>query len=71
MPKPPAKAPWIAASVCRALQDGIPNNLAFTGTFTVDHADGFRQQERGQYEHFNGNIGYRFPDVETRFSSAH
>lgn len=42
--------------------------LDFIGTFTVNHADGFRQHERGQYEQFNGNIGYKFsPDVETRF----
>ncbi|CAG4914442.1 TonB-dependent receptor family protein [Paraburkholderia saeva] len=42
--------------------------LDFIGTFTVDHADGFRQHERGQYEQFNANVGYRFsPRVETRF----
>ncbi|WP_109481298.1 TonB-dependent receptor [Paraburkholderia sp. C35] len=46
----------------------IVGPLDFLGTFTVDHADGFRQHERGQYEQFNGNLGYRFsPDVETRF----
>jgi iron complex outermembrane receptor protein len=42
--------------------------LDFIGTFTVNHADGFRQHERGQYEQFNANVGYRFsPTVETRF----
>ncbi|RKP47665.1 TonB-dependent receptor family protein [Trinickia fusca] len=42
--------------------------LDFIGTFTVDHNDGFRQHERGQYEQFNANVGYRFsPRVETRF----
>ncbi|WP_429256323.1 TonB-dependent receptor family protein [Paraburkholderia sp. GAS334] len=42
--------------------------LDFIGTFTVDHAHGFRQHERGQYEQFNANVGYRFnPRVETRF----
>jgi iron complex outermembrane receptor protein len=42
--------------------------LDFIGTVTVNHADGFRQHERGQYEQFNANIGYRFsPTVETRF----
>ncbi|WP_232519166.1 TonB-dependent receptor family protein [Caballeronia insecticola] len=42
--------------------------LDFIGTFSVNHADGFRDHERGQYEQFNANIGYRFtPDVETRF----
>jgi len=42
--------------------------LDFIGTFTVNHADGFRQHERGQYEQFNANIGYKFsPDIETRF----
>ncbi|HTR08573.1 MAG TPA: TonB-dependent receptor [Paraburkholderia sp.] len=46
----------------------IVGPLDFIGTFTVDHADGFRQHERGQYEQFNGNLGYRFtPNVETRF----
>ena len=42
--------------------------LDFIGTFSVNHADGYRDHERGQYEQFNANIGYRFsPDVETRF----
>jgi iron complex outermembrane receptor protein len=42
--------------------------LDFIGTFSVNHADGYREHERGQYEQFNANIGYRFtPDVETRF----
>lgn len=42
--------------------------LDFIGTFTVNHMDGFRQHERGQYEQFNANVGYRFsPSVETRF----
>jgi iron complex outermembrane receptor protein len=46
----------------------IVGPLDFIGTFTVDHADGYRQHERGQYEQFNGNVGYRFSaDVETRF----
>ncbi|SAK95234.1 TonB-dependent receptor [Caballeronia fortuita] len=42
--------------------------LDFIGTFSVNHANGYRDHERGQYEQFNANIGYRFsPDVETRF----
>jgi iron complex outermembrane recepter protein len=42
--------------------------LDFIGTFSVNHADGYRDHERGQYEQFNANIGYKFsPDVETRF----
>ncbi|KXU87193.1 TonB-dependent receptor [Caballeronia megalochromosomata] len=42
--------------------------LDFIGTFSVNHADGYRDHERGQYEQFNANVGYRFsPDVETRF----
>ncbi|MDR5762067.1 TonB-dependent receptor [Caballeronia sp. LZ035] len=42
--------------------------LDFIGTFSVNHADGYRDHERGQYEQFNANIGYRFsPQVETRF----
>ncbi|WP_459905599.1 TonB-dependent receptor family protein [Caballeronia sp. HLA56] len=42
--------------------------LDFIGTFSVNHADGYRDHDRGQYEQFNANIGYKFsPDVETRF----
>lgn len=42
--------------------------LDFLATFSVNHADGFRAHERGQYEQFNANVGYRFsPRVETRF----
>ncbi|SAK75457.1 TonB-dependent receptor [Caballeronia glebae] len=42
--------------------------LDFIGTFSVNHADGYRDHERGQYEQLNANIGYRVsPDVETRF----
>ncbi|WP_323120363.1 TonB-dependent receptor family protein [Burkholderia alba] len=42
--------------------------LDFLATFSVNRADGFRQHERGQYEQFNANVGYRFsPRVETRF----
>jgi iron complex outermembrane recepter protein len=42
--------------------------LDFIGTFSVNHANGYRDHERGQYEQFNANVGYRFsPDVETRF----
>jgi iron complex outermembrane receptor protein len=46
----------------------IVGPLDFIATFTVNHNDGFRQHERGQYEQFNANVGYRFtPSVETRF----
>ncbi len=46
----------------------IAGPLDFIATFTVNHSDGFRQHERGQYEQFNANLGYRFtPFVETRF----
>ncbi|MEK6350060.1 MAG: TonB-dependent receptor [Burkholderia sp.] len=42
--------------------------LDFLATFSVNHADGWRDHERGQYEQFNANVGYRFsPNVETRF----
>ncbi|WLE62290.1 TonB-dependent receptor [Burkholderia plantarii] len=42
--------------------------LDFLATFSVNHADGWRDHERGQYEQFNANLGYRFsPGVETRF----
>lgn len=42
--------------------------LDFLATFSVNHADGWRDHERGQYEQFNANVGYRFsPSVETRF----
>jgi iron complex outermembrane recepter protein len=35
---------------------------------SVTHADGRRQHERQQGEHFNANIGYQFsPNLETRF----
>lgn len=40
----------------------------FLANLSVNHSDGFRQHERGQYEQFNANFGYRFsPTVETRF----
>ncbi|WP_020203369.1 TonB-dependent receptor [Cupriavidus sp. WS] len=40
----------------------------FLASLSVNHADGFRAHERGQYEQFNANFGYRFsPAVETRF----
>ncbi|KVG67770.1 TonB-dependent receptor [Burkholderia ubonensis] len=42
--------------------------LDFLANFSVNHADGYRAHERGQYEQFNANVGYRFsPTVETRF----
>jgi iron complex outermembrane receptor protein len=42
--------------------------LDFIGTFSVNHAEGYRDHDRGQYEQFNANVGYRFsPSVETRF----
>lgn len=42
--------------------------LDFLANFSVNHADGYRDHERGQYEQFNANVGYRFsPTVETRF----
>jgi iron complex outermembrane receptor protein len=40
----------------------------FLANATVSHSEGFRDHERGQYEQFNANFGYRFsPAVETRF----
>lgn len=40
----------------------------FLANLSVNHSDGFRGHERGQYEQFNANFGYRFsPAVETRF----
>lgn len=46
----------------------VDGPLDFLGTVSVNHAEGFRDHERGQYEQFNANIGYRFsPTVETRF----
>ncbi len=42
--------------------------LDYLATFSVNHADGWRDHERGQYEQFNANLGYRFsPNLETRF----
>ncbi|WP_179405529.1 TonB-dependent receptor family protein [Burkholderia guangdongensis] len=42
--------------------------LDFLATFSMNHADGYRNHETGQYEQFNANVGYRFsPTVETRF----
>lgn len=42
--------------------------LDFLANFSMNHADGYRDHERGQYEQFNANVGYRFsPTVETRF----
>ncbi|CAM3140375.1 TonB-dependent receptor [Burkholderia ubonensis] len=42
--------------------------LDFLANFSVNHADGCRDHERGQYEQFNANVGCRFsPAVETRF----
>jgi iron complex outermembrane recepter protein len=42
--------------------------LDFLATFSMNHADGYRDHARGQYEQFNANVGYRFsPTVETRF----
>ncbi|MGO4326530.1 MULTISPECIES: TonB-dependent receptor family protein [unclassified Cupriavidus] len=40
----------------------------FLGNLSVNHSNGYRDHERGQYEQFNANFGYRFsPAVETRF----
>lgn len=40
----------------------------FLANLSVDHSEGYRNHERGQYEQFNANFGYRFsPAVETRF----
>ncbi|AOJ41081.1 TonB-dependent receptor [Burkholderia lata] len=42
--------------------------LDFLANFSVNHADGYRDHSKGQYEQFNANVGYRFsPTVETRF----
>jgi len=42
--------------------------LDFLATFSMNHADGYRDHEQGQYEQFNANVGYRLsPTVETRF----
>ncbi|PJO20942.1 TonB-dependent receptor family protein [Burkholderia glumae] len=42
--------------------------LDFLATFSVNHAHGWRDHERGRYQQFNANLGYRFsPSVETRF----
>lgn len=46
----------------------IAGPLDFIATFAVNHSDGFRQHNRGRYEQFNANVGYRLtPFVETRF----
>lgn len=40
----------------------------FLANLTVNHSEGWRNHERGQYEQLNANVGYRFsPNVETRF----
>ncbi|CAG2135720.1 TonB-dependent receptor family protein [Cupriavidus plantarum] len=40
----------------------------FLANLTVNHSEGYRSHERGQYEQLNANFGYRFsPAVETRF----
>jgi len=42
--------------------------LDFIATLSATWADGFRRHDRGQYQQFNSNIGYRLsPTVETRF----
>lgn len=51
-----------------AQTSGIWGNVDALANLTVSHSDGYRDHARQQYEHFNGNIGYRIsPDVETRF----
>ncbi|CAG9176435.1 TonB-dependent receptor family protein [Cupriavidus pinatubonensis] len=43
-------------------------NFDFMANLSVDHSEGYRDHERGQYEQLNANFGYRFsPTVETRF----
>lgn len=43
-------------------------NFDFLANLSVDHSEGYRDHERGQYEQLNANFGYRFsPTVETRF----
>ncbi|MGO4308013.1 TonB-dependent receptor family protein [Cupriavidus sp. RAF12] len=40
----------------------------FLANLSVNHSEGYRDHERGQYEQLNTNFGYRFsPSVETRF----
>lgn len=40
----------------------------FLANLSVNHSEGYRSHERGQYEQLNANFGYRFsPAVETRF----
>lgn len=40
----------------------------FLANLSVNRADGYREHQRGQYQQFNANFGYRLsPDVETRF----
>jgi len=40
----------------------------FLANLSVNHSEGYRNHERGQYEQLNANLGYRFsPTVETRF----
>ncbi|SFD05790.1 iron complex outermembrane recepter protein [Cupriavidus sp. OV038] len=40
----------------------------FLANLSVNHSEGYRNHERGQYEQLNANFGYRFsPAVETRF----
>jgi len=40
----------------------------FLANLSLNHSDGYRAHERGQYAQFNANFGYRFsPAVETRF----
>lgn len=51
-----------------AQTSGIWGKVDALANLTVSHSDGYRDHARQQYEHFNGNIGYRIsPDVETRF----
>lgn len=52
----------VAGQVSRQMGD-----LDFLGNLSISHSDGYRDHSRGQYEQFNGNVGYRIsPTVETR-----
>ena len=53
----------IAGQVSRQAGD-----LDFLGNLSIEHSDGYRDHSRGQYEQFNGNLGYRVsPTIESRF----
>ncbi|WGS53704.1 TonB-dependent receptor [Paraburkholderia sp. D15] len=42
--------------------------LDYIATFSTHHASGYRDHERGNYQQFNANVGYRFsPTLDTRF----